>query len=184
MVRIQDDFYEAVNGEWEKTAVIPSDKPRTGGFSDLADDIERWLLQTTSDWQKGQDLPDDAILNNFVKYHRLASDFTTRNELGSSPIRPFLKQYQSFSSFADFASHIADLEKAGLPNAFPFGVEPDFKDARTNVLWAGGLDILFCQTQHTTLKIIHRQKCCLLSFVKNKRLCCQNLVFQKVKLMI
>jgi len=111
MVRIQDDFYEAINGEWEKKAVIPSDKPRTGGFSDLADDIEQWLLKTTSGWQKGQDLPDDDILNNFVKYHRLASDFATRDELGSSPIRPFLKQYQSFSSFADFASHIAYLEK-------------------------------------------------------------------------
>jgi len=40
MVRLQDDFYEAINGEWEKTAVIPNDKPRTGGFSDLSDEIE------------------------------------------------------------------------------------------------------------------------------------------------
>lgn len=161
MVRIQDDFYEAINGEWEKKAVIPSDKPRTGGFSDLADDIEQWLLKTTSGWQKGQDLPDDDILNNFVKYHRLASDFATRDELGSSPIRPFLKQYQSFSSFADFASHIADLEKAELPNAFPFGVEPDFKDARTNVLWAGGLDILLPDTTYYAKD--HRQAKVLLA---------------------
>ena len=29
MTRYQDDFYDAVNGEWEKTAVIPDDKPRT-----------------------------------------------------------------------------------------------------------------------------------------------------------
>ena len=40
MTRYQDDFYDAVNGEWEKTAVIPDDKPRTGGFSDLSDEIE------------------------------------------------------------------------------------------------------------------------------------------------
>ena len=37
MTRLQDDFYHAINGEWEKTAVIPDDKPCTGGFSDLAD---------------------------------------------------------------------------------------------------------------------------------------------------
>ena len=42
MTRLQDDFYHAINGEWEKTAVIPDDKPRTGGFSDLADEIEEF----------------------------------------------------------------------------------------------------------------------------------------------
>ena len=25
MTRYQDDFYDAINGEWEKTAVIPAD---------------------------------------------------------------------------------------------------------------------------------------------------------------
>ena len=43
MTRLQDDFYHAINGEWEKTAVIPDDKPRTGGFSDLADEIENLM---------------------------------------------------------------------------------------------------------------------------------------------
>ena len=31
-IRIQDDLYEAVNGDWLKTAVIPEDRPMTGGF--------------------------------------------------------------------------------------------------------------------------------------------------------
>ena len=38
--RMQDDFYDAINEAWEADAVIPTDKSRTGGFSDLADDIE------------------------------------------------------------------------------------------------------------------------------------------------
>ena len=44
MTRLQDDFYEAINGEWAKTAEIPADKPSTGGFNDLAVGIEKWLL--------------------------------------------------------------------------------------------------------------------------------------------
>ena len=28
MVRLQDDFYDYVNGEWAETAVIPDDKPQ------------------------------------------------------------------------------------------------------------------------------------------------------------
>ena len=54
MVRLQDDFYNAVNGQWEEAAVIPDDKPRTGGFSDLADDIEDLMLETTDKWLDGK----------------------------------------------------------------------------------------------------------------------------------
>ena len=41
---IKDNLYEAVNGEWLKTAKIPDDKPATGGFNDLVDDIDKQLL--------------------------------------------------------------------------------------------------------------------------------------------
>ena len=40
MTRLQDDFYDYVNGKWAETAVIPDDKPSTGGFMDLDQDIE------------------------------------------------------------------------------------------------------------------------------------------------
>ncbi len=35
MTRYQDDFYDAINGECGKTAVIPADKSRTGGLIHL-----------------------------------------------------------------------------------------------------------------------------------------------------
>lgn len=148
MVRLQDDFYEAINGEWEKTAVIPNDKPRTGGFSDLSDEIEQWLISQTSRWQQGDDLPENTILQNFVAYHRLTSDTQTRDQLGAKPILPLIAKYQSYTSFSEFANHIVELEKSGFPNALPLGIEPDFKDARTNVLWAGALSLLLPDTTY------------------------------------
>ena len=45
MVRLQDDFYDYVNGAWAETAVIPDDKPSTGGFMDLIQDIENLMLR-------------------------------------------------------------------------------------------------------------------------------------------
>ena len=41
---IKDDLYEAVNGEWIKEAQIPDDKPATGGFNDLVDDIDKQMM--------------------------------------------------------------------------------------------------------------------------------------------
>ena len=78
MVRLQDDFFEAVNGDWEKTAVIPEDKPRTGGFSDLSDEIEELMLATTDDWLSGKNLPSYPILANFVKFHKIVADYDKR----------------------------------------------------------------------------------------------------------
>ena len=53
MVRLQDDFYDYVNGAWAETAVIPDDKPSTGGFMDLIQDIENLMLDITGKWQRG-----------------------------------------------------------------------------------------------------------------------------------
>ena len=87
--REQDDtlsrrFYDAINGEWEKTAVIPADKSRTGGFIDLDEEIEELMLATTDKWLEGEDVPEDAILANFVKYHRMVRDFDKRKQMGSN----------------------------------------------------------------------------------------------------
>ncbi|MED4272843.1 M13-type metalloendopeptidase [Weissella confusa] len=146
--RVQDDFYDAINEEWEAQAVIPADKSRTGGFSDLADEIEEMMLETTDAWMDGKDAPTDDILVNFIKFHRLTSDWETRDALGTEPVKPLIARYQAFESFADFKSHIIELEKEGLPNAFPVGIAPDFKDARTNVLWADALGTILPDTTY------------------------------------
>ena len=136
MTRYQDDFYDAINGEWEKTAVIPADKSRTGGFIDLDEEIEELMLATTDKWLAGEEVPEDAILANFVKYHRMVRDFDKREADGIKHVLPMLKEYQDLESFEDFTSKLAEFELAGKPNFLPFGVSPDFMDARTNVLWA------------------------------------------------
>ncbi|MBM7636661.1 M13 family metallopeptidase [Streptococcus saliviloxodontae] len=136
MVRLQDDFFDAVNGEWEKTAVIPDDKPRTGGFSDLADEIEDLMLETTDAWLEGKDLPQEEILANFVKFHKLVANFDKREALGVEPVKPLIAEYQALESFKDFTKQLATYELAGKPNLMPFGVAPDFMNAQLNVLWA------------------------------------------------
>lgn len=137
MVRLQDDFYEAINGQWAETAEIPSDKPVTGGFVDLHDEIEELMLATTDKWLKGEEVPEDSVLQNFVKYHRLAADFDKREADGIAPALSLIEEYKNIQSFADFVEKMAAFELAGKPNGLPFGIAPDFMDAKTNVLWAG-----------------------------------------------
>ncbi|KHD44186.1 M13 family metallopeptidase [Streptococcus hongkongensis] len=148
MVDYKDNFYEAVNGEWAKTAVIPDDKPRTGGFSDLADEIETLMLETTDKWLAGQDQPQDAILANFIKFHQMTADYAKREEVGAKPVLPLIEEYKNLNSFEEFAAKIVDFELSGKPNLFPFGVAPDFMNAQLNVLWAEAPSILLPDTTY------------------------------------
>ncbi|NQR00708.1 endopeptidase [Streptococcus suis] len=148
MTRLQDDFYEYVNGEWAKTAVIPDDKPRTGGFSDLADEIEKLMIDTTNAWLTGENIPEDSVLQNFVAFHKQVADYETRDRLGAEPAQALIEEYKALNSFEEFTSKLAEFELAGKPNLMPFGVAPDFMDATINVLWADSLGIILPDTTY------------------------------------
>ncbi|HEL1173146.1 TPA: endopeptidase [Streptococcus equi subsp. zooepidemicus] len=148
MTTYQEDFYQAVNGKWAETAVIPDDKPRTGGFSDLADEIEDLMLTTTDAWLAGEHVPNDAILENFVKFHRLVADYDKRDQVGVAPALDLIEEYKDLGSFAEFASKVADYELNGKPNQFPFSVAPDFMNAQLNVLWAEAPGLILPDTTY------------------------------------
>ncbi|HEL0613816.1 TPA: endopeptidase [Streptococcus equi subsp. zooepidemicus] len=148
MTTYQEDFYQAVNGKWAETAVIPDDKPRTGGFSDLADEIEDLMLTTTDAWLAGENVPNDAILENFVKFHRLVADYDKRDQVGVAPALDLIEEYKALGSFAEFASKVADYELNGKPNQFPFSVAPDFMNAQLNVLWAEAPGLILPDTTY------------------------------------
>ena len=135
MTRLQDDFYDYVNGKWAETAVIPDDKPSTGGFMDLDQDIENLMLDITGKWQRGEELPEDSILQNFVKYHKMVADFDAREAAGVAPVMPLINEIKALSSFEDYTSKLGTYELAGKPNLLPFSVSPDFMNAQMNVLW-------------------------------------------------
>lgn len=148
MVRKQDDFYEAINGEWAAHVDIPADKVRTGGFNDLSDEIEELMLQTTDQWLAGENVPDDEILNNFIKLHHLTSDQAARQQVGVQPVQNILQKIEALTSFADYVDHLVEFEIQGYPNALPLGIAPDFKNAQMNVLWADALGTILPDTTY------------------------------------
>lgn len=133
--RIQDNLYLAINGEWAKTAVIPGDQPRTGGFSDLADELEKQMLADFADFREDPSQVTDPILAEAVKLNELALAFEDRDQAGVAAAQPVLDEVAGVTSWADFNQQLATLIKNGVAKPFSLSVEPDMKNTDVNLLY-------------------------------------------------
>ncbi|MGX7352887.1 peptidase M13 [Enterococcus canis] len=133
MVRLQDDFYEAINEAWLKQAKIPADKPATGGFQELVVGIEELLMGDFNPYLQG-DYP--ASMRDFAEFYRLAADQETRNQLGATPAQPLLERITALKNLQDWNAQLADWLLSGLALPFFVAVEPDMKNAQINILAA------------------------------------------------
>lgn len=131
----KQDFYEYVNGEWIKTAVIPADKPATGGFQDLVEDIDQLLMNDFNQMIQGDKVIPTGRMEDAVKFYKLANDYETRNRLAEAPIQDLLKRIIEMNSFEELNAQLADWIKEGLPLPFTFFVMADMKNAQQNALY-------------------------------------------------
>ena len=83
-VRIQDDLFNHVNGEWIENAVIPEDRPTTGGFADLDKGVEQLMINEFKEMSKTGVYPNDYV-KRAVDVFNLVMDTKTRNRQGIKP---------------------------------------------------------------------------------------------------
>lgn len=133
---LKDDLYLAVNGEWLKTAKIPADKPQTGGFQDLADNIEKTLMHDFGEMLDGKVKVDNQYLNEFVKYYRLASDFEKRNREGFEPAKQYLKPIEELKDWDDWSTKAVDWTFKSYDAPVSLYVDSDMKNTDQYALYA------------------------------------------------
>lgn len=139
---IKDDLYEAVNGEWLKTAKIPDDKPATGGFNDLVDEIDKQMMDDFDAYAKGEKKSDDAKFNEMIKLYRLAKNFDRRKKIGARPLKRMLESIDELSSYADYQSQWSNWVIAGMPSPISFDIDADMKNATVYALFASSPSLI------------------------------------------
>lgn len=150
-VRVQDDLYGAVNGDWEQTATIAPDKAATGGFAALRDGVEDLMKQDLAAMRDGtKDIPFPE-LETAIAFYRQAGDFATRDLAGVKPLQRRLAAWQGVDTLATFAQQAPSLAQAQFELPFSFSVSPDMKDtAHYAVRLAGPSTILPDTTYYGT----------------------------------
>lgn len=147
-IRAQDDLYDYVNGEWQKTAVIPDDKPTTGGFSDLAEEVEKTLKADFADFADGKKKVPDEETAQAVELYRKALDFKTRDAAGVKPALKRLAAILDLKDLKTFDAKLVSLYKELYRLPFRVFVETDFKDTAKHTLALLGPDTILPDTTY------------------------------------
>lgn len=139
---IKDDLYEAVNGEWLKTAKIPDDKPATGGFNDLVDEIDKQLMDDFDAYAEGKEKSEDSRFNEMIKLYRLAKKFYWRKKVGPQPLKRMLASVENLNSYEDYQSQWKNWILAGMPSPISFDIDADMKNATVYALFASSPSLI------------------------------------------
>lgn len=147
-VRIQDDLYQHVNGEWIEKAVIPADRPTTGGFADLDQDVEKLLMQDFKDFSEGKIDTDIKEMQEAIKLYKKVLDVKRRNEEGIKPVLNTLNIIKNVKDIKDLNDHIALFVEKGINFPFYYGVTTDMQDATKNSFVMIGPSIILPDTTY------------------------------------
>lgn len=148
---VRDNLYLAVNGEWLKTAKIPADKPRTGGFSDLDLAIEEQMMHDLDQFANGEQPVPNDLMAQAVKLYQIAGDFDQRNQQGFSPAQAGYEEIKNLTSWADYLAKLPSwIKQPNRPLPFGFGVDADMKNTQINVVYATTPSLILPDTTYYT----------------------------------
>lgn len=139
---IKNDLYEAVNGEWIKDAKIPDDKPATGGFNDLVDEIDKQLMKDLDEYADGKKTSDEPRFNEMIKLYRLAKNFDFRKKVGPRPLKRLLASLEGLSSYDEYQAQWRNWVLSGLPSPVAFDIDADMKNATVYALFAAAPSLI------------------------------------------
>jgi putative endopeptidase len=140
-VRVQDDLFRAVNGQWLKTVEIPADKSDYGTFTLLGDKSDREVRAIVEKLAAASQVK-GSVEEKVAVFYAAYTDLAALDRLGAEPIKPLLAEIDTLTTRSDLARWMGAQQ--GLINLpVNLAVEPDFKRPNLNrtMTWQGGLGV-------------------------------------------
>lgn len=147
-VRVQDDLYQFVNGDWLKKAKIPSDRPTTGGFAMLDENVQKKLRKDFDSFASGEKKTGIKERKYAVALYEKVLDKKRRNKDGITPVLPLLKKIVSIKNVDDLNKNAKELALLGVDLPLDFGVDTDRKDTSKHAFVLTGPSIILPDTTY------------------------------------
>ena len=139
-VRIQDDLYTFVNQEKLDQLIIPDDKPATGGFNVLADDVEKIMINEFVEMSEKNEYPND-YLANACKLFKIIKDVEKKEKDGITPALKALEVLKTID-YSSFSKMFKTLMLNQIPLPFKVLVETDMKNTKQHCVMIQGPSVI------------------------------------------
>ncbi len=140
-IRIQDDLYMFVNKETLDKLVIPDDKPTAGGFSQLADSVEKVMMSEFETMTQNQSYPND-YLKRACQLYAIAMDTERKDKHGITPALKNLLIIDDVKTLGDFNHLYKKLSLKGIPTPINISVDTDMKNTKQRLVYIQGPTVI------------------------------------------
>ncbi|MGI8590194.1 MAG: M13 family metallopeptidase [Nakamurella sp.] len=161
-VRVQDDLFRHVNGQWLQRDNIPPDQSTYGAFQEMRDTSEaicREIAEAAAAEPGPVGSPRQLIGDLYASF--LDEDLVESR--GSEPAWQHLRLLEPVHSVDAFAELLGRLQREGVSGLFGFGADtdPDAPDRYTMVFFQGGLGLpdesYYHQDQYAEIRAAYRE---------------------------
>jgi putative endopeptidase len=135
-IRLQDDFYNAINREWLSNTKLENGYVSYGTFEEVCGKVNGSIYNIILDIQRNKDTfnknsDELKVLNLYNNY----LDMESRNKLGIKPIEKYINKINEIKTTKDLKEILSDNEFSYFQSLINLSVGPDYKDSNTNVLY-------------------------------------------------
>ncbi len=124
-VRVQDDLFRHVNGEWMDSVAIPADKSAYGAFVELRDEAEAAARGLVDEAAATTDAAAGSPAQLIGDLYRSFMDTERVQALGLAPIADQLARIADVVDVASFVALVGTLERDGIGGFFNYYVDTD-----------------------------------------------------------
>ena len=127
-VRVQDDFYNHVNGTWLKNTEIPADKSNYSMFSKIADQAEIDIRTIIEESSKQANAPKGSAAQKIRDYYNTYTNGAENSTVNLSGLKNELALIDGIKTVDDFYQVLGELGKIGLNGPIGGYIYSDLKN--------------------------------------------------------
>ena len=150
-VRLQDDFYQAINDEWLKDAVIKPGYASISTFDELQDTCNAELQTIFKEIFTNQDkYKANSTERKMINLYNNYLNIEARNKAGITPIKPYMEQIKEIKTVSDLTKLLCTPNIQANTGLINIGIDADLKDSTKNCVYIGSTALVLGNSDYYT----------------------------------
>ncbi len=150
-VRVQDDFYQAINEKWLKDAVIKPGYASVSTFDELQDTCNAELQAIFKEIFTNQDKYEaNSTERKMINLYNNYLNIEARNKAGITPIKPYMEQIKEIKTVSDLTKLLCTPNIQANTGLINMGIDADLKDSTKNCVYIGSTALLLGNSDYYT----------------------------------